>query len=328
MVHRQVHEAVAEALQLVAVLVQLAGAAYALGEDDDRLFHLQHLGAVQGIADDPAQGVEVVAEPGHGGEEALDHGPRQARAGRVGGRGHPHQHPVHRQLAAVVADDQRAALRRDVLQAVHGDAEVFLVEQLAEAQGDLEAVLVIAPGVVAEAADGFGNAGHEMLDLWRHQTRQRLFLEVQLAKTEHCFTVPEWFPVLLSYRLYKLDELGGRWKALRQFIFWRVRQHLCATAHGNPPRTVSQVPSPSGRGVGVRARSFKRSAPIAECAPLRPPYATRPQAPLPPMSQSRAPAPADAPKALHKPHRVPAARRACRARRCARGPAPRFRRHR
>ena len=65
--------------------------------------------------------------------------------------GEAKHHPVERQRPRVVRDEQAAPFGRDVLDAVHLDAEVLVVEEVEEGQD-----LLLVDGVVAELVDLLG----------------------------------------------------------------------------------------------------------------------------------------------------------------------------
>ena len=132
--HRRLDEAAAaEAAQAVAVLVELLGALAALGEDEHELLlvvqQAVHVGRVRGDAADLG---DQHAEAGIALEEVLDGQVQRPRLrvlflDRLG----DHRR-VGRQRAGVVGDQQRAALGRDVLDALDLAAEPQVVVEVDE----------------------------------------------------------------------------------------------------------------------------------------------------------------------------------------------------
>jgi len=158
---RRVHEAAApEALQLVAVAERLADALEALRPHPDKLPRGQQALGV-GVAGQRRAGLSGEgAEAGRGedqvGAEHAQVPPGRILAGRVvvdrdGGDG-----TVERpESAGVVGHEQRTAVGREVLDAVHLDPEPLVIERPEQREDDVLGEV----GVEAEVVDGVV-AGH------------------------------------------------------------------------------------------------------------------------------------------------------------------------
>ena len=115
---REPHEALAELGELVALRERLADAARALGEHEHGLLGGEQAAAVLRRAGDLAPAREQVRRERHGRHEELDHRAHEARLRRLEEARAADHEAVERQLAGVVGDEDHAAARRDVLDAV------------------------------------------------------------------------------------------------------------------------------------------------------------------------------------------------------------------
>ena len=94
MLHGQVHETIAETLELIAVAVKLAGAPDTLRKHDDSLTIFQHLGAVHRIAQHGAELVQQIAQVRNRREKPLDHGTGNAGPDFSGSKGKADQQAI------------------------------------------------------------------------------------------------------------------------------------------------------------------------------------------------------------------------------------------
>src|SRR6185503_3499755 len=109
--------------------------------------------------------VHHVAKPGHGREKALNHRARHARPVRIGGHRITGKHAVHRQLAAMVWNDENAAVARYILQAECLHAEILFVQIADDGKTDLGRIGIETPGIEAELADVDRHAIEHVRDL-------------------------------------------------------------------------------------------------------------------------------------------------------------------
>jgi hypothetical protein len=113
---REPQEAVAEALQAIALRVELVHAADAFREHRDALAVLEHVDAVGGRADQRADARRRDAHPGKVRDPVLAHRARDARRIGLEQQRDAEHRRVEWQLSRVVGDDQHAP-RRQVLDA-------------------------------------------------------------------------------------------------------------------------------------------------------------------------------------------------------------------
>ena len=133
--HRDLDEAAAaEAAQLVAVAVVLAGALRAFGEHEhELLFVVQQPVRVVGVRGDAAAARPQRADDGQRAEQVL--GEAVDRAAELCLDAVHDRRRVGRDRAGVVRDEQRAALVGEVLEALPLDAEPVLVDRVVEPCG-------------------------------------------------------------------------------------------------------------------------------------------------------------------------------------------------
>ena len=143
--HRDLHEAgAAEAVELVPVAVRLARSLGALGEHEHELaVVVQEPERVVGVRGDTAEARPHRAHDRDRAEEVLReavHRPAQLLLDAV----HDHRR-VGGDRAGVVRDEQRAALARDVLEALPLGAEPVLVHRVVDAAGERRACARCGP---------------------------------------------------------------------------------------------------------------------------------------------------------------------------------------
>ena len=160
----EAHEALAEALQLVALVKGLVGTAGALGKDDHALFAFSMLTQFSGVP--TMVPMRAAMRLTHGSFQNKYSAMPRARRGGFASRSmrHREHHPVVGELAGVVRDDQDPP-GRDVGDAVGFDAEVVAVEDGAREQVAARLVRVEAVGVEAVLVQLERRLAQALLDL-------------------------------------------------------------------------------------------------------------------------------------------------------------------
>ena len=143
--HRDLDEAAAaEAVQLVALRVPLAGGLRALGEDEHELFLVvQQAVRVVGMGGDAAASRPQRADHRHRPEEVL--GQAVDPAAELGLDAVHDRRRVGRDGARVVGDEQRAAGLGQPVEVLPLDPEPVLVERVVEAAAERPEVFAAAP---------------------------------------------------------------------------------------------------------------------------------------------------------------------------------------